>query len=378
MTGYKIPFFHLSRQYDNLKDELLDATDQVLKSGQLVDGEKTKEFEGWLEYKTGMEHAVTCHSGTNALEIFARWYRDFYHFEPQRKPIAAIPTLTFPATANAFINTGWDIVFVDTNNCGQVTGDILDNLNTKYDLFVAVGLYGEVVDKNLYNGREIFEDAAQHWTSNNCQILGPMTAISFDPTKNLPASGNGGAILTVFGELADYAKAYRGHGKFNGVHVGPGSNSRMSEIDASHLLVRSRYLDGWESRRHDIAMYYIDQLNGYNGIRTLAMNPKTHAFQKFVISFPSNEIRNRVRFKLQEEGIQTRIHYNKPLHEMPYNDSYIGPGIISTASSLTRTILSLPIYPELTDAEVEIIVTQVRRYVDKQNIHVTTPNHNSI
>ena len=118
MTGSKIAHFGLARQYRNLKEELLNATDMVLRTGELMNGEYTAKFESWLALRTNANFAVTVHSGTQALEIIAR-----YHLEPYQSmfdlvPEVKLPNLTYIATLNAFINAGWDVELVDTDKDG--------------------------------------------------------------------------------------------------------------------------------------------------------------------------------------------------------------------------------------------------------------------
>lgn len=360
MNGYKIPFNGLDRQYHNLQHELLSATAEVLSSGQWMAGNKTHEFESWIKQTTQSDYAVTCHSGTQALEILAFWLRK-YHIQRNRPMYVGIPTLTFPATANAFITAGYIPIFLDTDGCGQVSMSAIEAVQDKLDALVLVGLYGEPVNVPVdYEFQyAMIEDAAQHWTSNFYQRQSFASTISFDPTKNLPSSGNGGAIVTDTEELADFARAYTAHGKFNGYHVGVGTNSRMSEQDAAQLLVRARHLDEWQERRREIARYWINEFKD-SGVRVLIKDVDRHGLQKFVIE---TEDRNSLKRFLNTNGIETRIHYDKPLHEMSPYEGYQGPSIISTASTLSRRVLSLPFYPELTDGEVELISTLVRCHV---------------
>jgi len=218
---------------------------------------------------------------------------------------------------------------------------------------MVVGLYGESIP-SLVNNANIIEDAAQHWLSNDCKRVGLAAAISFDPTKNLPNSGNGGAIITNDKELHCWVKSHQNHGKGNAEDI-LGTNSRMSELDCAHLLVRSNYIDDWQNRRRQIAQYYCDNFENTR-IRPLIRNFKEHSFQKFVIDVDN---RDDVLHKLRGDDIDCKIHYEKPLHEYKKYSVYKNPGLLSTASSLCRRIISLPIYPELKNSEVEYITERV-------------------
>ena len=361
-TGYKIPFTGLKRQYNNLRTETLDCIDAVLSSGQLMNGTYTVQFEQWLAIINNVKYAVTCHSGTQALEIIAEYTRK--RKSTTHTPTALIPAMTYVATANAFIRAGWDVHFVDVDRYGMFDFKRINHI-PYFDAVVLVGLHGASLS---YHGTTytrslisingdvpIIEDAAQHWLSNNCQRIGVGAAISFDPTKNLANYGNGGAVVTDDADLAFYAQGWRSNGqKGNAL---PGSNSRMSEIDSATMLIKTKYIQQWQERRGTIARYWVDRLKN-SQIRCLIddTNVSNHCFHKFVIV---NADRDRIMSELAQYGIETKVHYTRPLHELVQFHQYLGPGLLSSASALSRQVLSLPIYPELTDAEVEHIIDRV-------------------
>jgi dTDP-4-amino-4,6-dideoxygalactose transaminase len=352
MTGLKIAFTGLKKQYSNLRTEILDATDEVYRSGELMDGNYTAEFENWLAKRNGVKYAVTCHSGTHALEIIAEYYATVSGSVP---PQVLIPTMTYVATANAFMRAGWAVELVDTDRYGIINlKSVAGEVGTQ--AVVAVGLYGAALRNQLYWANNIvIEDAAQHWLSNGCERIGNAAALSFDPMKNLGNYGNGGAVVTSDLNLLEFAREWRNNGKPN--HQELGTNSRMSEVDSAQMMVKTRYIDVWQQRRGEIAAYWVTRLKG-TGIRTLIddTNIKTHCFHKFVIDVDRRDILQR---NLALHNIETKIHYAHPLHELPAYDHLAGPDILSTASALSRRVLSLPIYPELTDLEVEYVIDQV-------------------
>jgi len=353
MTGsLTIPFTGLKKQYNNLRTEILEVTDEVLRSGQLMNGNYTAEFENWLAKRNHCKYAITCHSGTQALEIIAEYYRNQISIEP---PTVAIPAMTYIATANAFRRAGWNLHIVDTNKYG-----VMDRKRIPQDVSiqanVLVGLYGAAVnDKDYWATDLLIEDGAQHWLSKNCHRVGNATAISFDPMKNLNAYGNGGAVVTDDLDLLDFARRWRQNGRVD--IVGAGTNSRMSEVDCAQMMVKTRYIDQWQERREQIATYWIARLKNTQ-IRSLIddSNIKTHSFHKFVIELDKRDIVSR---NLELKKIETRVHYREPIHELPEYCNLAGPDILSVASSLARRVLSLPLYPELTDLEVEYVIDQV-------------------
>ena len=360
-----IPFFGLSKQYKNLKDELLEATDSVLSSGTLMNGEYTAKFETWLAMRTKTMFAVTVHSGTQALEIIAKWAKKDHDLlmnseqDPIHdiKPIVRIPNITYVATLNAFINAGFEVELIDTDKNGLM---LLDN-NTLDDFTkhsCSVGLYGANPHKNPVSGMmSDVVDGAQHWLV--ADDIGQGMAISFDPTKNLPASGNGGAIVTNDRTLYDFAYSYRSNGKHE--HSRSGTNSRMSEQECAQLLVRAKYIDKWQWRRKEIRHYYLDEFKNLD-IRCLSREHMIHADQKFVIY---TDRRDELLVYLEAMGIETKVNYSKALSELPISQNIkIKPNMLSTSVMLTKGLISLPIYPELSDGEVEFVANKVKSFFE--------------
>ena len=354
MTGLVIPFTGLKKQYNLLRTEILVVTDEVLRSGQLMNGNYTAEFENWLAKKNHSKYAITCHSGTQALEIIAHYYRSQISIRPPR---VIVPSMTYVATANAFANAGWELYIGDTDYHG-----LLDKKKIPQDLSfqatVVVGLYGASVDHlegSFWATDLVIEDGAQHWLSNDCRRMGNATALSFDPMKNLNCYGNGGAVVTDDLDLLEFARSWRSNGKPK--QNSSGTNSRMSEVDCAQMMVKTQYIDDWQERRRKIALYWMGRLKG-SGIRTFidSNNFQRHAFHKFVIECDGRDILQR---NLALKKIETKVHYEQPVHELPAYSNCAGPDILSVASSMSRRVLSLPFYPELTDLEVEYIIDQV-------------------
>jgi dTDP-4-amino-4,6-dideoxygalactose transaminase len=324
MNGYQIAFTGLDRQYKILSEQILERTHDVFASGQLMLGKYTKEFEYWLE-KKNQQPAVTCHSGTQALEIVAEWYKKTYD------GIVYLPSFTFIATKNAFKRVGCKIRYIDVDDNGIL--DVAAIRASSEDMICIVGLYGAALDP-IDTPAIVLEDGAQHWLSNNCNRIGDITTISFDPMKNLPCYGNGGAIVSKIPDLIEFAKKFRHH--HHPEYTDYATNSKMSELDCALMLIKTQYIDEWQKRRVEIAEYWIDKID----YEIIAKDPQTNAFQKFVIKHPD---RNRLQNKLKSFGIDTRVNY-----------SYTLSNTIN-AEKLSKTVLSIPIYPELTDDEVDYI-----------------------
>jgi dTDP-4-amino-4,6-dideoxygalactose transaminase len=268
------------------------------------------------------------------------------------------------------MRAGWDVHFIDTDSYGCIDPTRIP-VDETYEAVVLVGLYGASVKKYrelrnwqtwLMRSTFVIEDAAQHWLADGSLRIGDAAAVSFDPMKNLANYGNGGAVLTNNLDLADYARAWTMHGKPTNQIVG--SNSRMSEIDCAQLLIKSRYIDQWQARRQEIATYWRECFRD-SSIRCLIdrSNDHGHAYHKFVIDIDN---RKKIQKSLGIRGIETRVHYEYPLHETGVFRQWPAPDIFAASSSLARRVLSLPLYPELTDLGVEYIKDQVLDSVESE------------
>ena len=358
MSGLVVPHFGLARQYRDLQEELLEATHLALKEGVLINGPFTASFESWLCNYTGCQFATVTHSGTHALELIASYHYDLCFLAgDEEAPRIRIPNLTFPATLNAFYSTGWEVELVDTDSNGLLKfGDDYERDFNTYTCFV--GLYGASINRAFYSN--VIVDGAQHWLTVDKHQIGDGMAISFDPTKNLPSSGNGGAIVTNDQSLYDWANVMKNNSKPD--HFYPGTNTKMSELECAHLLVRSKYIDRWQYRREQIRNYYLDRFEDMP-FRCLSESFERHADQKFVIY---TQDRNELHQYLTDRKIESRIHYPYALSELPIAKDIIKkPDFVSTSVALAKGVLSLPIYPELSDSEIEAVADTVCKFFDK-------------
>tara|TARA_S200002703_G_scaffold123886_1_gene109885 strand:+ start:716 stop:1684 length:969 start_codon:yes stop_codon:yes gene_type:complete len=317
MNGSKIAFTGLQRQYKNLREEILEVTDEVLSTGQHMLGPYTKQFEDWLS-TVNQQPTLTCHNGTQALEIVAEWYKETYN------NTVYLPAFSFIATKNAFKRVGCRIKYVDVDEYGIMQ----DAHAESTDLVVLVGMYGAAIQRQ--NGI-ILEDGAQHWCGNKYNRVGDICTKSFDPMKNMPCYGNGGAISSKIPELMEFVKNFRHH--HHPQYTSVATNSKMSEWDCALMMVKTKYMDEWQNRRKEIAEYWRSR----SKYKVLIKDIDTHALQKFVIQTPERD-------ELREEwNIPTRINYPYTFAPLP------------NATKLSKEVLSLPLYPELTDGEIEYI-----------------------
>ena len=372
MTGtYKIPFYGVDRQYASIREEILDATDQVYQSGQVLDGDQTYLFEKTMAKIAERKYACSVGSCTSALTFSIRAVTQRYGSYTDRNKIL-IPAQSFIATLNSVVEAGYDPVFCDVD---PVTGLIdLNKIPVHHSELAAVmyvNLFGNIIDYNkliVYKqiwgdeGIPVIEDAAQSFGAYYRGVpsgkLGDVSCLSFDPTKNLNNYGSGGMILTDDPEVWESVADMRDNGKMN-EHIATGTNSKMSESDSAQMLVKLKYFDDWQKRRREIAEYYTSELDGYVTIPGVDMNVE-HAWSKYVVHYKN---RTPLVHFLDTLGIESRITYSRPLHlsniafgyEIDYNS-------LDCAEEFSRTCLSLPIYPELTDSEVETVVDSIREY----------------
>ena len=368
----KIPFFGVDRQYNNLREEILDATDQVYSSGKTLDGRFTEQFERTIAKMTERKYACAVGSCTQALIFSLRSIEDFGVTHK-----VLIPAQSFVATVNAVLEAGYDPVFCDVDSStGLLDLNKIPVTADEISAIMYVNLFGNVLDQDrLISYMEIFserkipviEDAAQSFGAYYRGVpsgkLGDVSCLSFDPTKNLNNYGSGGMILTDDPAIWESAADMRDNGKAN-EHIASGTNSKMSEADCAQMLVKLKYFDSWQKRRTEIANYYTEELDGWVSIPPVEMNVE-HAWSKYVIHSDS---RSTLHIELGNAGVETRINYATPLHLQPVSyqfdfGRYDRTDILDGAEQFSRTCLSLPIYPELEDYEIEYVVDAIKQSI---------------
>lgn len=343
---------------------MLDASDRAYRSGRVLDGEYTNFFERQIARRCRREYAIAVNSCTQALQFAVQ----STIYDDDR---VVLPGISFAATLNSVLMcSNMGPVFCDVDHNALIDLESLDFAlkGSNVGGIVYANLFGNVVDwdrfqvfTNFFNDDlVVIEDAAQSFGASYKGIpsgkLGTISCLSFDPTKNLNNYGSGGMILTDDRDIAEACYDIRDNGKENG-HNFPATNSKMSESDCAQMLVKLKYFDLWQTRRTQIAEYYMERLNPYVDVMP-ANNDVTHAWSKFVIRLSS---RHALKQYLANNGIDSRITYNQALFDLPVAWEYVDyardPYMESTA--FTKECLSLPIYPELTDAEVEAVVENV-------------------
>jgi dTDP-4-amino-4,6-dideoxygalactose transaminase len=344
-----VPFLDLRRQTEALRPELERAVGRVLDGGRFVGGPLVEEFErAWAEY-CGASHAVGCASGTDALALALRGVG----IEPGDEVVTAANTCV--PTVAAIEQAGAVPVLVDADP-GTLTLDptrLEAALTPRTRAIVPVHLYGRCAEMEpiLRIGRErglkVVEDAAQahgsEYRGRRAGSLADAAAFSFYPTKNLGALGDAGAVVTDDADAAARVRRLREYGEEERYRsLEPGVNSRLDPLQAAVLLCKLPRLDDWNERRRELARRY----------RGAGLDGPEGGDHLFVVRVPR---RDAFRERLAAVGVETLVHYPRAIHEHPAYARLARPGL-ETSERLAREVVSLPLYPELTDEEAEAVI----------------------
>jgi dTDP-4-amino-4,6-dideoxygalactose transaminase len=361
----RVPFANFRRTVDELRQELDGALARVLDSGWFLLGREGEEFEREFASWAGTPHAVGCASGTDAIELILRAADIGEGDEVVTQANTCVPTVAAIARAGA------TPVLCDVEPAaGTIDPASLERaLSPRTRAVIPVHLYGQIGDVDGVTdvasaaGVAVIEDCAQaHGAAagaRNAGTIGIAGAFSFYPTKNLGGFGDGGAVVTSDAQLDERLRLVRHYGQADRYHhVAEGVNSRLDEIQAALLRVRLAHLAEGNARRDAIADHYAEALAG-SGVEPLTRLPdRTHAFHLFVVKAPD---RDRFQAALEERGVATLVHYPRPIHgHPPYEELGRGPVPLPNAELLSDQVVSLPIYPELSDAEVEHVAESAR------------------
>jgi dTDP-3-amino-3,4,6-trideoxy-alpha-D-glucose transaminase len=362
-----IPFNDLRRAVAELRYDLDAALARVLDSGWFVLGREGQAFEEEFAAAVDAPYAVGVGSGTDAIELALRALGIGPGDEVVTQANTCVPTVS------AIERAGGTPVLCDVEaDAATMDPDSLRGaLGPKTRAVVPVHLYGQCADVEAIvelcseHGIAVVEDCAQavgaELRGRSAGTIGALGCFSFYPTKNLAALGDGGAVVTSDAELAERLRLERQYGQTDRYrHVTEGVNSRLDEVQAAILRTRLPHLQRWNARRAEIASAYTHALSE-TPVRPLArLDGRRHVFHLFVVEAPD---RDALRVYLEEAGIGTLIHYPTPIHgHPPYRRLATGLVALSVSERLCERILSLPIYPELRDDEVERVAERLRDF----------------
>ncbi|MEO7909987.1 MAG: DegT/DnrJ/EryC1/StrS family aminotransferase [Roseiflexaceae bacterium] len=360
-----IPFGDLKRQYESIKAELDEAAARVLASGWYILGPEVRAFEAEFAAYCGVGHAIGVGNGTEALYLAL-----------VALGVGAGDEVISVANAADYepltiLQAGARPVFVDVDErTFTIEPELLEAAITpRTKAIMPVHLYGRMADMAAImavaarHGLPVIEDCAQaHGAQLGGRVAGSIGVcgcFSFYPSKNLGALGDGGMITTNDAELAAKLRRLRMYGwekRYHTVDSG-GINSRLDEIQAALLRVKLRHLDDWNAARRRIAQRYNELLADTGLLLPELPADSSHVFHLYVVQTPQ---RDRLQAALQQRGVETAIHYPLPAHLQPVYHGLAEPGSLPVTERHAGTVLSLPIYPELTDAEVDAVAAAVR------------------
>ena len=373
----QIPFLDLKSQYLSIKTEINSAIQNILDNSAFVLGKAVNDFEVEFAKAHNVKYCIALNSGTAGNHV-ALWSLGI---KPGDEVI--IPANTFIATAWGATLCGAKPVFVDCepDSYNIDPSKVERAITNKTKAIVAVHLYGQPADmhplKEIAEKYNLFlvEDSAQshlaEYKGEKIGSFGEATSFSFYPGKNLGAYGEGGALVTNNPELARKARMIRDHGTLQKYqHEIFGHNYRMEGIQGAVLGVKLKYLPNWTFARRRVANKYKELLSGISNIKLPKEMPYAkHVYHLFVIQVRENgiinnsELRNFLANYLIEKGISVGYHYPIPLH-LQECFNYLGyrKGDFPVTESLADSCISLPMYPELSDDQIEYICSNIHGF----------------
>ena len=372
-TQTAVPFVDLQAQHRALAAEIRVAVDEVLTDCNFILGRQVREFEQAFAAYIGVAHAVGVSNGLDALRIALA----ALDIGPGDEVI--VPANTYIATALAVSALGARVVLVD---CDASTYNLdpakLERaITSRTRVVIPVHLTGQpanmapILEIAERRGLQVLEDAAQahgaRYQGQRCGSIGIAGCFSFYPAKNLGAAGDGGMIVTQNGKLAQRARKLSNYGEVvKYEHTDKGLNARLDTLHAAILQVKLPHLDHWNQKRAQHAQRYRERLAGIPNIGMQSVLPEcTHVYHLFMVQ---TSRRDALRQFLQDRGVQTGIHYPTPIHlQTAYADHGWKKGDFPVAEELSSRIVSLPMFPELRDEQIDYVCEQIGEFVKAQS-----------
>jgi len=366
MLLMKVPLVDLHAQYLPLKSEIMAAFEEILESMQLFLGPRQRAFEQTFATYCGCQHGVGVSSGTDALALALR----ACEIGPGDEVITVANT--FIATVEAIAMVGATPVFVDIDPDTYLMEwrGLEEALTARTRAVLPVHLYGHAVEMQPVmdfahkHGLRVIEDASQaHGATYQGQRVGSfgdVAAFSLYYSKNLGAFGEAGICTTNDEQLAEKMRMIRDHGsRVRYQHEIMGVNARLDEMQAAVLQIKMPYLEQWNAARQSHAHIYTEQLRGIVEKVPVTRPWGSHVYCYYVVQVPE---RDQLRKALEQEGIGTNVHYPIPLHLQPACARYgYQSGMLPVTEAAASRIVSLPMYPELTQEQIQLVIDAVRR-----------------
>jgi len=374
-----IQMVNLTGPYDRIKPSIDQKIARICESGAYINGPDVKAFaEEFADY-LNVNHVIPCASGTDALQI-ALMAHDF-----DRGDEVIVPDMTYAATAEVVGLLGLQavIVDVDPNTFTIDTEQVEAAISERTVAIMPVHLYGQCADMEQIlqiaekNQLAVIEDTAQaagadyefSWGGKKkAGTMGHIGAISFFPTKNLGAFGDGGAIMTNDDSLADICRSICDHGQSaKYIHDRIGVNSRLDSIQAGILRIKLNYLDNYNQKRQSAASLYDQLLQEVPSIQTPALNPKSsHVYHQYTVQINEGD-RDEIRGMLSEDGIPSVVYYPRTISQQRGCQSFSRTygDACPVAEELSQKVLSLPMHTELSQDQQQYICEQLTKTIEQ-------------
>jgi dTDP-4-amino-4,6-dideoxygalactose transaminase len=370
MTNSDIPLVDLAREHAGLEPEVSRAISRVLRSGRYVLGDELREFESELAKSFGVPYAVGVNTGTSALHLALL----VAGVTPGSEVITT--PLTFAATGLAvkYVGATLRLVDVDPETWNMDPDQVENSITERTRAIIAVHLHGRPCDMDRLRAictthhLVLIEDAAHAhgalYKNQYAGSLGDMAAFSFYPTKVLGSVGQGGALLTYSSSAAAKARQLRSYGSEDGIDIQlPGFNYRLDEIQSALLRIKLCYIESYVSARRKIAELYTSELSEC-GFQT--PSPEGIARHSYYVYSLRVKRRDDLRQFLSSRGIQSSIHYQIPLHLLSvFERDGFYRGQFPNAERCADEFLSLPLYPALSTAAIERVISTMREWMEE-------------
>jgi len=364
----RVPFGDLSREYKEIANEINYSIEEVLNSGWFILGKQVDTFEKKFAEYVGTKFAVGCANGTDAITL------SLLAIDIQDGDEVITQTNTCIPTICGIVNTNAKPVFCDINDHDLMmdASDVLNKITSKTKAIIPVNLFGASADYEALNkiSKEysipLIEDCAQSigskYKSQKTGTFGLMGCFSFYPSKNLGGYGDGGAITTNRNELCQKLLMLRNYGQEKRYyHSTFGLNSRLDEIQAAILSTKMNYLDNWNQERKRIAKLYDDAFEKNKNVTPLKFDRSVEpVYHLYIIKVKDRE---KLQEYLMSKNISTLIHYPINCHlQKAYK--YLGykEGDFKIAEKNSKEILSLPIFPQMEESEIEYIIKCIKDF----------------
>ena len=363
----RVPFVDLKAQYQSHREQIDAAIAAVIDASAYVGGEFVRTFEGQFAAACGTTFCIGCGNGTDAIYVVLRMLGVGVGDE------VITTAMSWISTSETISQAGATPVFVDVDRFYGIDASLIESRVTRRTrAIIPVHLYGQPADMDpivaiaAKHDLLVIEDCAQaHLATLNGRGVGTFGVagtFSFYPAKNLGAYGDAGAIVTSDAQLAERARMYANHGGLvKHEHVIEGLNSRLDGLQAAILTAKLARLREWTDRRSAVAAMYTERLRDVAEVATPQVRAgAAHVYHLYVVQACERE---RLREHLRSLGIETQIHYPRPLPFLPCYSPLAASAVdFPTAAMMQSKILSLPMYAELTERQIDHVTSSIRGF----------------